>query len=361
LSQHRILHVIETDGPGGAESMLVSLVSHLDRTKFTSKVFLPTGGWLAQALTAAGVEIIPEQKQPHAITQLRRIVRAYQPDLIHAHLPDSNFYATAASFLEGSETIITYHGALDSRWKSRLKARFAFLRASRVVAVSDHLRGELIAAGAPKSRTVRVHNGVELRPLGDRRAWRDRLGINESAKVVGTIANVRPSKAYHVLIRASAEVCKRAPETHFIAAGEAHPEISPKLEGMIDELGLHGRFHFVGHRDDVQDLLAAMDVFVLSSISEGFSIATIEAMAARKPCVVTRSGGPEEIIEDETTGLLVPTSDANALSQGILRVLESPTEAVAMAERARDAVEQRFSVGKMVSSYEELYCELLGC
>jgi glycosyltransferase involved in cell wall biosynthesis len=361
LSQKRILHVIETDGPGGAESMLVSLVSHLDREKFASKIFLPTGGWLAQALTAAGSEIIPEEKQRHAITQLRQIVREYEPDLIHAHLPDSNFYAAAASFVEGSETIVTYHGALDPRWKSRLKARFAFLRASRVVAVSDHLRRELIAAGAPKSRTVRVHNGVELRPPGNRLVWRQRLGIPESAKLIGTIANVRPSKAYDVLIAAAAEVNKRAPETHFIAAGEPHAEIIPMLETMIDALGLRGRFHFVGHRDDVQDLLAAMDIFVLSSTSEGFSIATIEAMAAHKPCVVTRSGCPEEIIENEKTGLLVPTRDASALAEAIARVLESPSESAVMAEHARTAVEQRFSVGKMVKAYAELYCELLGC
>jgi glycosyltransferase involved in cell wall biosynthesis len=191
--------------------------------------------------------------------------------------------------------------------------------------------------------------------------WRQRLGIPESAKLIGTIANVRPSKAYEVLIAAAAEVSQRLPDAHFIAAGEPHPAISPKLEKMIDELRLSGRFHFVGHRDDVQDLLAAMDIFVLSSTSEGFSIATIEAMAAHKPCVVTRSGGPEEIIEHEKTGLLVPVGDATALAQGVLRLLASPTEAVKMAEQARIAVEQRFSVHKMVRAYEDLYCELLTC
>lgn len=361
MSPKRILHVIETDGPGGAESMLVSLVSHLDRSKFASKVFLPTGGWLAQALTVAGAEIVPEQKQPHAIAQIRRLIREYQPDLVHAHLPDSNFYTAAATIFSHVKSIVTYHGAPDPRWKSRLKARFTFLRAARIVAVSDHLRGELIAAGAPLARTVRVHNGVELHPPGDRRIWRERLGVPSSTKLVGCIANVRPSKAYDVLIRAAAEVRKHAPETQFMAAGEAHPELSPKLEVMIDELGLRGAFHFVGHRDDVQDLLAAMDIFVLSSTSEGFSIATIEAMAAGKACVVTRSGGPEEIIEDGRTGLLVAAGDSHALADGLLRMLESPAESAAMAEQARVAVEQRFSVRKMVSSYEDLYCELLGC
>jgi glycosyltransferase involved in cell wall biosynthesis len=360
LSQRRILHVIETDGPGGAESLLVSLVRNLDPTKFCGKVFLPTGGWLAQALQSAGAEVIPEQRSPHAILQLRSVVKQYKPELIHAHLPDSNFYASVAGALTGTKSIVTYHGALDPRWKSRLKAGFVFRRATRIVAVSDFLRRELLSAGAQEQRTVRVHNGVELRPTGDRNAWRDRLGLGVSAKLVGTIANVRASKGYDVLIRAAAEVHKQSPETHFVAAGEPHPALSPRLEAMIDQVGLRGSFHFIGHREDVQDLLAAMDVFVLSSTSEGFSIATIEAMAAGKPCVVTRSGGPEEIVEDGKTGLLVAAGDANALRRGILQLLDSPAQAAAMAQRAREAVEQRFSAEKMVRSYENLYCELLG-
>jgi glycosyltransferase involved in cell wall biosynthesis len=123
----------------------------------------------------------------------------------------------------------------------------------------------------------------------------------------------------------------------------------------MKDLNLEDHFSLLGFRGDVPQILADLDVFVLSSVSEGLSIATIEAMAAGRPVVVTRSGGPQEIIEDRRTGLLVPPGDASALASGICEVLASSELASALGRNAQMLVEGKFSLKNMISSYESLY------
>jgi hypothetical protein len=151
----RVLHVIETDGPGGAETMLVGLVSHLD-PQFSSTVFLPFGGWLEQALRNARIDLVPQARSPHAIVQIIRLIKTFQPDLVHSHLPDSNFYSVIAGVMTGTKTIVTYHGALDRAWKARIKQKLVSLFATRVVAVSDFLRRALLGIGVAERKCVRI-------------------------------------------------------------------------------------------------------------------------------------------------------------------------------------------------------------
>jgi glycosyltransferase involved in cell wall biosynthesis len=107
------------------------------------------------------------------------------------------------------------------------------------------------------------------------------------------------------------------PEAHFLVAGHIDENVFRPIKGLVAELSLANRVHFLGFRPDTADFLRGLDVFVLSSRSEGFSIATVEAMAAGLPVIATRSGGPEEIVEHEHTGILVPTQNPVALADGI--------------------------------------------
>jgi glycosyltransferase involved in cell wall biosynthesis len=125
-------------------------------------------------------------------------------------------------------------------------------------------------------------------------------------------------------------------------------------------LGLKDRFVFLGFRADVPEILADLDVFVLSSVSEGLSIATIEAMAAGKPVVVTRSGGPREVVEDGRTGLLVPPADPKALASRICELLRNPDLATTLSRNARAEVDSKFSLARMIREYESLYERCLG-
>jgi len=124
---------------------------------------------------------------------------------------------------------------------------------------------------------------------------------------------------------------------------------------LLNELGLQDRFFFLGFRQDVPEILGDLDVFVLSSTCEGFSLATIEAMAAGKPVVVTQSGGPQEIVEDGHTGLLVPPAEPRALAARICELLCNPERAAALGHKARVKVESKFSLTRMVRDHECLY------
>jgi glycosyltransferase involved in cell wall biosynthesis len=124
-------------------------------------------------------------------------------------------------------------------------------------------------------------------------------------------------------------------------------------------MGIQDRFHFLGFRKDVPELLQELDIFVLASVSEGFPLVALQAMAASRPMVVTRSGGPQEIIDDGRNGMLVPPADANALAEKISELLADPQQAKTLAQSALSKVSRTFSIEKMVSEYEGLYERLL--
>jgi glycosyltransferase involved in cell wall biosynthesis len=143
-----------------------------------------------------------------------------------------------------------------------------------------------------------------------------------------------------------------------LAIGDVDEHIGRRVRELCDTMGLGGAFFILGFRDDVPNVLAALDLFALSSSAEGFSIATIEAMAAGRPVVVTRSGGPQEIIEHGRTGLLVDPNDPHSMAESIVFLLRHPERAQKMAMDARADVEAKFSLEKMVKEYEAIYLRL---
>ncbi len=149
------------------------------------------------------------------------------------------------------------------------------------------------------------------------------------------------------------------PETRFVAVGDMDPVIAKPLQQLIQRLGLQDRFVFLGFRSDVPEILSELDVFVLSSVSEGFPLATLEAMAAARPLIVTRCGGPQEIVEDGRTGLLIPPADPDALAGRICELLADPGRAAALGRAARVKVESTFTLEKMIRDYECLYERVL--
>jgi glycosyltransferase involved in cell wall biosynthesis len=127
------------------------------------------------------------------------------------------------------------------------------------------------------------------------------------------------------------------------------------MRDLVESVSLQDRFFFLGFRTDVPEILNDLDIFVLSSVSEGFSLATVEAMAAEKPVIVTRSGGPLEIVDDGRTGCLIPPADSDALAGKICELLASPERAAALARMARTEVMRMFSLERMIGDYERLY------
>lgn len=365
LRPFTILHTIETSGPGGAETVILELASSLDRSRFRSIVLLPPGHWLPQALREREVRTIEAKSSawydPHVFRVMVGLIVKEKVDLIHSHLPDQNFYSCIAGVLTRRKTIVTYHGAQP--FTGGGGARRAFKTwvvqrtASSVVVVSDYLKNLLAEAGFKRERLVRIYNGVNLSRFAGppRGCLRTELHCPPECRLIGMVANMRQSKGYEYFVKAARIVKDSFPQAHFVVVGELEGRIVNQMRALMKDLNLEDHFSLLGFRGDVPQILADLDVFVLSSVSEGLSIATIEAMAAGRPVVVTRSGGPQEIIEDRRTGLLVPPGDASALASGICEVLASSELASALGRNAQMLVEGKFSLKNMISSYESLY------
>ena len=302
----------------------------------------------------------------HLPRLMGRLVRQEKVDLIHSHLPDQNFYSCLVGQWAGCKTVVTYHGTPGvpgkRRTRSAMKLWLVRHAATAVVVVSDFLKHVLIERGFPARKIVRIYNGVDMKQFEGQAGGglRGELGLPANAKLVGMVANLRQSKGYQYFVQAARQVTEAIPEARFVAVGERDNTIAQQLENLIGQLGLRDRCLFLGFRADVPQILTDLDVFVLSSVSEGLSIATIEAMAAGKPVVVTRSGGPEEVVEEGRTGLLVPPADSGALAAKICEVLRTPALAAALARNARAEAERRFSLALMVNEYQALYQRCLG-
>jgi len=360
-----VLHTIETSGPGGAETVVLNLASRLDSSRFRSVVLLPREGWLSERLRESGIPAFFVDSKAWYDFRLpvgmARLIRQENIDLIHSHLPGQNFYSCAVGHLTGRKTIATYHGAIELTQSGRLRGaiQFGWVRrsADAVVVVCDHVAQMLRDAGFPAEKIVRIYNGISVDKfqVSANGRLRRELGLRNGAKLVGTVANLRGSKGYEFLIQAAGKVAARMPEVLFVAVGDVNPVIAKPLLGLIERLGLRDRFIFLGFRSDVPEILSELDVFVLSSVSEGFPLVTLEAMAAGKPVIATRSGGPQEIVEDGRTGLLIPPADPDALAEKICELFANPERAAALARAAQAKVESEFTLERMIRDYELLY------
>jgi len=242
--------------------------------------------------------------------------------------------------------------------------RYGVLRvgASHVVAVSESLRREFQARSSfPAERTSVVYNGIDLDAFhpGDGSAIRQELGIDNGEFVFGALGNVRAPKAYEVLLRAAALLAADSIPSRVVIVGDISGGVYPALAALASSLALGPRVTFAGFRRDVPEVLRAFDALALSSRTEGFSLATVQAMATGVPVVATRSGGPEEILEDGVSGLLVPTDDPAALAAAMRRLRDQPELRDRFAQAGPQSVRARFNRTSMIEAYQRHYDALL--
>jgi len=370
MKPRTILHTIETAGPGGAETVVLNLATRLDPRRFRSIALLPSESWLGEKLKSSGVPTFFAEsgrwwdlRLPRAMAKL---IRKEKVDLVHSHLPDQNFYSCVAGRMTECKAVVTYHGPVELSDARRLKGMIKLWAvrnsAAAVVVVCDYVGEMLKEIGFPAEKIVRIYNGIGLARFEGTPGGRLRreLGLRNGSKLVGMVANVRPSKGYEYFMRAARQVCAADARACFVAVGDIDEELAQPLWKLRDELAIGDRIRFLGFREDIPEILKDLDVFVLSSTAEGFPLVTLEAMAAGKPVVVTRCGGPQEVVEDGRTGYMVPPADAEALAEKITELLGAPERAAELGARARRKIEDEFSVEEMIARYEELYGRVLG-
>jgi len=365
-----ILHVIDTGGPGGAETVFLELVTRLADDGWRCVPLVPNRDWLLEALNSRGFQpfVVPSTRGFDGVYLLRLLGLARQERalLIQTHLLASAVYGSLAARLLRLPLVATFHGVVDIPMDDpllKLKARILARRATRVVCVSESLReaiGPRFLVGGTRSTVVR--NGIVIKSQAiDGPCFRSSLGIRPDTWLIGAVGNIRASKDYSTLLRAAAILHARLASFHVVIVGDTRSgPLHGELLALRSELGLDDMVTFTGFREDTPSVFAALDAYVLSSSQEGFSLSTVEAMAAGKPVVATRSGGPEEIITHGHDGLLVPVGDPEALADALDRVRSNPELSRALGDRGRVTARERFSVERMVAEYAAIYQELLG-
>ena len=365
----RVLVLIKGLGRGGAEQLLVSAAPHLDRSRFRYEVayVLPWKDALVTELErqGLGVTCLGGGRAAAWLPRLRSLVRERDIDLVHAHLPYAAIGGRLALAGSGLPRLVyTEHNVWQSYkpptyWANLL----TFARTDYVFAVSDVVRTSIRYPRGLRWRDLppleTLYHGldratIEQAPAPD--GVREEFGIPAHAPVVGTVANFRHTKGHGYLLRAAALVRRTVPDVRFLLVGQGPLEAEVRRE--TQRLGLDGTVIFAGFREDVLRLTAAVDVFALSSLHEGLSIALMEAMALGKPPVVTRVGGLPELVEDRRHGLLVPPADPSALASSIVSVLQDPVLRARLGEAARVRAGD-FDIRAAVRRMEEVYASLL--
>ena len=359
-----ILHLIDTTGPGGAETVFINLLKELQHTEFRNVVVLRGEGWVADQVRSIGITpcFIDSKGSFNLgyIKALRQLVNHDDVDLIHAHLLGSNVYGALLALICRKPMIATFHGAVDVAAGERfLRAKFSIIGwgASAIVCVSKRLQEELAARSSLPARKINlIYNGVDPNLFCEAPAsgLKEELGLPPAATVVVSIGNIRPAKGYEHLVNAAIKMAKQDPGVHFVVVGHQRASLFKQLETQIARAEEPPNIHWLGFRADVADILRQADIFLLPSVSEGFSISTVEAMMAGVPIIATRSGGPEEILSDGETGLLIPTKDPDAIVSAVER-LKDPALSNKVIEKARQNALERFSLGSMLQAYHGLY------
>lgn len=368
----RVLHTIETHGPGGAESVLLSLAEGTAENGWpTPHGFFIKEGWLAEEFRKRGFSAtVTENRRTldgRLVRRMASIVRSEGVDLIHVHEIGMGSYAAAVGVLLRVPLVVTVHGRNETAATGRVR-RIAYglaLRTANVVSVSRELKTWIAGTYGLSPDSIQViENGIDLGPFDaidrceSRRRVRNSLGIPDEAVVAVSVGRLFPVKNHDLMLRAFRGIGGNGPEARLVLVGNG-PERG-NLEEKARSYGLGGAVQFLGERGDVPAILAAADLFLLTSSSEGLSIAIMEAMASRLPVIATAVGDNGVLIQDGVTGRLVDVRDEAGLTEHMRRLIQDVELRREMGARGRERVERRFSRTKMVADYRRTYEAALG-
>lgn len=367
----RILHVVDSLEFGGLERVVTDLAIAQQARGHNVGVLsiLDTRGF-RDVLEAAGIPVDVAGKQSamdlSVLRRIRDVVRARHVDVVHTHNFVPNYYAAAATRFAGGRHVLvnTCHnmGSRLAGRKLRWLYRISLRATARVALVGDMVRDHLVATGiVPAARATAVFNGIPTARFGPdplRRALaRTALGVSPDTVLLGCVGRLVELKNHRFLLERMPALCRVHPGIALVLVGGG--PLEDELRAHADALGLGDRVRILGARTDTAELLSAMDVFVLPSLTEGLSIALLEACAAGLPVVATAVGGNPEIVTDAVTGRLVEPGDAGALHDALLELATDAGMRHRLGDSARRWVEAHGSVEAMQQCYHALYLDAL--
>jgi glycosyltransferase involved in cell wall biosynthesis len=371
----RVCHVMSADLWAGAEVQVATTAAYLvQQPDVVLTAVLFNDGPLAAELGRMGVPVtvIGESSHgaPRIVQELTRLLRLHAVDVVHTHRYKDTVLGAVAAALAGVPCLLrTVHGRSEpmrgwswTKYQAYNAMDRAVLRwfADGMIAVSGGVAKSLEALASPSAPVVSLPNGIDLekvRPTRFRRDVRHELAVGPASPLIGVVGRLSPVKGHAHFLDAAHVMRREEPAARFVVVGDG--ELAAGLKARAAKLGLDDACTFAGARQDVYDLVSAMDVFVLPSLDEGIPMALLEAMALGTPVVAAAVGGVPEVITNDETGVLVPPADPAALADACLALVRNRQRALAMAGRARRVVADRFSHERNGERLVDLYREAM--
>lgn len=366
MDRVNILHVIHDLGFGGAQRVLSDLVLNIDVQKYSPSVavlYSPQAAPCEEELRKRNIRVSYLGKHPGldvgAVLRLGAVLRDVRADIVHTHCHALRY--ALPHILVGSVRVAvhTVHNlAAQDAGHPHWLAGLAYRAGVVPVAIGNEVAASLNDVFGIANPPL-IRNGIDVArfatPFAAREAVRSALGLDKELAFICT-ASLTPKKGHSVLLDAFARVVQKVPAAKLLLAGTG--ELRSALEEQVSTLGLGADVRFLGTRSDMPDLLAAADVFVLSSLWEGMPLSVMEAMAAGKPVVCTAVGGSIEIVQDGVNGCLVPSGDGTLLADAMVGMAD-PEKRARFGKRAAETASGQFGLETMARAYEVLYAELL--
>jgi glycosyltransferase involved in cell wall biosynthesis len=369
-----ILHLITDLEVGGAEMMLAKLLQRMDPSRFQNAVVsLTAGGRLAKQIEAGGTPVHSLDMERaridfRALPKILKLLKQIQPTVLQTWLYHADLLGTLASLGGGRSPLVWNLRCSDMdlaqyplTTRLTLKLLAFCSRIPRVIIVNSQA-GQRIhqAIGYQAKRWELIPNGFDLDEFHpDHEAyvmWRDKLGLPRATTLIGMVARMDPMKDHGTFLEAARRVVDACDNVAFLLAGKG----VEALGSCVEKLGLTGKVHLLGFREDVATIMPALDIFTLTSaFGEGFPNAVGEAMACGVPCVVTDVGDAAFVVG--ATGRVVPPRNSDLLAQGWLELVKMGREKrVEMATASRERIRAQFNIISVVKRYEQCYEELAG-
>jgi glycosyltransferase involved in cell wall biosynthesis len=388
-SRIRVVELLATGTSGGAQEHVYNLVTRIDRERYEVSVLALSGGAGVRRLEKTGVSVcvLDEMSDEEAIEAVASHLHAVKADVVHNHMYRAEVVGTRAAWLLAAAglprpfVVGTVHSSRVRSPEDRDLVRRLTPRMDHLIAVSRAIVRKIEDEGRVGAPISLIYNGVDLARYAEQEVCctlHKEYGLSAGAQVVGVVARLEPEKGHPTLLEAWPAVLKAVPDAHLLIVGEGTQREA--LEAQAAALGLipsplipspdmhrwasnsaggdtTSSVTFIGRRDDVPAVTAALDVAVLPSYREAQGLSILEAMALSRPVVASAVGGIPEMIDHGRTGLLVPPHNPEALAASLIRVLTDHPYADAIGRAGHDLVHERFCVELMVRAVETIYDE----
>lgn len=355
----KVLHVLPSLVNGGAERLLIDIVKHTNRQKFSLAVLVfKTKGDLYEEMVSTGVKLYAYSKKRTLdlknLWQMYQAIKNEKPDIVHTHLGGDIYGRLIAYWLKVPVIVSTEHNLnKKEKWLASKAKQWTARWAQIIIAVSEAVKKDASKRYSIDSSKYKViYNGIDV-------AHYQRASDNKynDAFTIGAAGRLVEQKGFKYLIEAVKELISQGQKVRCIIKGDGY--LRPQLEQLVKEYQLDSVVSLPGSEPNLSSYYSSLDVFVIPSVWEGLGLVALEAGAAGVLVIASKVDGLEEIIDDGVDGFLVPAADSKALAAKIKYVIDHQSQSREIAIRFQEKVKEKFSIERMVQQYEGLYEQLI--